>query len=97
MRWRYKDFSTSLSAKYTSSYYDDDQRQNVPVGSKVASSTIFDLNVGWTLSKEQYLAFNVRNLFDREPPPALGSTAGVDFFNHSSMGRFYTLSYEYRF
>lgn len=97
VRWRYKDFSTSLSAKYTSSYYDDDQRQNVPVGSKVASSTIFDLNVGWTLSKEQYLAFNVRNLFDREPPAALGSTAGVDFFNHSSMGRFYTLSYEYRF
>jgi iron complex outermembrane recepter protein len=96
-RWRYKDFSTSLSAKYTSSYYDDDQRQNVPLGSKVASSTIFDLNVGWTLSKEQYLAFNVRNLFDREPPAALGSTAGVDFFNHSSMGRFYSVSYEYRF
>ena len=97
VRWRYKDFSTSLSAKYTSSYYDDDQRENVPPGRKIASSTIFDLNVGWTLSKEQYLAFNVRNLFDREPPPALGSTAGVDFFNHNSMGRFYTVSYEYRF
>jgi iron complex outermembrane recepter protein len=96
-RWRYKDFSTSLSAKYTSSYYDDDQRQNVPVGSKVASSTIFDLNIGWTPSKDHYFAFNVRNLFDREPPQALGSTAGVDFFNHSSMGRFYTVSYEYRF
>lgn len=96
-RWRYKDFSTSLSAKYTSSYYDDDQRENVPAGRKIASSTIFDLNVGWTLSKEQYLAFNVRNLFDREPPSALGSTAGVDFFNHNSMGRFYTVSYEYRF
>jgi iron complex outermembrane recepter protein len=96
-RWRYEDFSTSLSAKYTSSYYDDDQRQNVPVGSKVASSTTFDLNIGWTPSKAHYFAFNVRNLFDRDPPQALGSTAGVDFFNHSSMGRFYTVSYEYRF
>lgn len=96
-RWRYQDFSTSLSAKYTSSYYDDDQRENVPAGRKIASSTIFDLNIGWTLNKDNYLAFNVRNLFDREPPVALGSTAGVDFYNHSSMGRFYSLSYEMRF
>jgi len=96
-RWRYGDFSTSLSAKYTSSYYDDDQRQNVPVASKVASSTIFDLNIGYTPNKDHYFAFNVRNLFDRDPPVALGSTAGVDFYNHSSMGRFYTVSYEFRF
>lgn len=97
VRWRYGDFSTRLSADFTDSYYDDDQRAGVPAGREVASWTVFDLNIGWTPSDAHYFALGVRNLFDREPPSVLGSGAGVDLFNHSSMGRFYTVSYEYRY
>lgn len=97
VRWRYGDFTTRLAADYTDSYYDDDQRAGVPAGRKVSSWTVLDLNVGWSPSDAHYVSLGVRNLLDRDPPSALGSGAGVDLYHHSSMGRFYTVSYEYRY
>jgi iron complex outermembrane recepter protein len=97
VNWSRGSFSARAWANHTDGYYDDDQRDGVPAGRKVSSWTIFNLNLGWDIDERQYVSLGVRNLFDREPPLALGSAANVDLFNHDTLGRFLTLSYVLRY
>jgi outer membrane receptor protein involved in Fe transport len=44
-----------------------------------------------------YVGITIRNLADRDPPVALGSSSNVDTYNHDALGRFITLNWISRF
>lgn len=96
LRWNRGDWSARLWANHVDGFYDDDQREGVPAGRRVASWTTLGMNVAWDIDDRQTLSFTVRNLADRDPPRALGSAANFDLFNHDSLGRFVNLTYVYR-
>jgi outer membrane receptor protein involved in Fe transport len=95
--WSRGDWSARLWANYIDSYYDDDQRAEVPAGRKVASWTTLNFNVDWDIDDRQSIGLNIRNLGDRDPPVSLGSASNVDLFNHNTLGRFVTFRYIYRY
>ncbi len=95
--WSRGDWSARLWANYIDGYYDDDQRQGVPAGRKVASWTTLNFNVDWDLDDRQSIGLNIRNLGDRDPPVSLGSASNVDLYNHNTLGRFVTFRYTYRY
>lgn len=104
VRWTYDNWSSSLTANYTHSYKDDPSNQvrdALGLGDDetimVSSWTVWDLSISYDLPSGSYVTFKVDNLFDREPPLVLGTGANVDHTNHSSMGRFATLSYTHKF
>ncbi|PIX60852.1 MAG: hypothetical protein COZ47_05175 [Lysobacterales bacterium CG_4_10_14_3_um_filter_64_11] len=95
--WSHDAISTRFWANYTDSYFDDDTREDVPAGRKVASWTVFNLSLTWDISKAGFVNLTTRNLFDKDPPLSLGSATNVDLFNHNTLGRWFTLSYTHRF
>ena len=95
--WSRGDWGARLWANYVDSYYDDDQRAEVPVGRRVASWTTLNLNVDWDIDDRQSVGLNIRNLGDRDPPVSLGSASNVDLYNHNTLGRFLTVFYTYRY
>jgi iron complex outermembrane recepter protein len=95
--WSRGDWGARLWANYVDSYYDDDQRAEVPAGRTVASWTTLNLNVDWDIDERQSIGLNIRNLADRDPPVSLGSASNVDLYNHNTLGRFVTFSYTYRY
>lgn len=96
LRWSRGDWSARLWANHVDGFYDDDQRDGVPAGRRVASWTTLGMNIAWDLDERQSVSLNIRNLADRDPPVALGSGANFDQFNHDSLGRFVSLTYVYR-
>ena len=62
---------------------------------QVPSWTVWDAAVSYDFTDRTFLTLNVRNMFDREPPLVLGTSANVDHINHSAMGRFVTLRLTY--
>ena len=104
LRWRYEDWSATLSAQYTHSYQDDPSPRvleavGLPDDAEVDVDawTVFDLNVSRNFDNGSWLSLRVDNLLDKEPPLVLGTSANVDHFNHNSMGRFFTVTYGYAF
>lgn len=95
--WSRGDWGARLWANYVDSYYDDDQRAEVPAGRRVASWTTLNFNVDWDIDERQSIGLNIRNLADRDPPVSLGSASNVDLYNHNTLGRFVTFSYIYRY
>ncbi len=95
--WEQGAYDARLWANYTDGYYDDDQRNGVPAGRRVASWTTLNLSFGYDFSENHWATLTVRNLGDRDPPVALGSGSGFDQYNHDSLGRYWTLSYTQRF
>lgn len=95
--WSRGDWSARLWANYIDSYYDDDQRAEVPAGRKVASWTTLNVNVDWDIDDRQSIGLNIKNLGDRDPPVSLGSASNVDLYNHNTLGRFVTFRYTYRY
>jgi len=95
--WKKGAWSSRFWANYTDGYYDDDQRDGVPASRRIASATVFNASLMWDVTKDGYVSLTLRNLFDREPPLALGSATNVDQYNHDTLGRAYTLSYTQRF
>lgn len=95
--WSRGDWSARLWANYVDSYYDDDQRSEVPAGRKVASWTTLNFNVDWDIDDRQSIGLNIKNLGDRDPPLSLGSNSNVDLYNHNTLGRFVTFRYTYRY
>jgi outer membrane receptor protein involved in Fe transport len=100
LRGRYSidDWQFSLTMRYTGDYRDDPSARTLEaVGLpddaevQVASWTVWDASVSYDYSQTGYLALTARNLFDRDPPLVLGTSANVDHINHSSMGQFLTL------
>ncbi|MEM9300951.1 MAG: TonB-dependent receptor [Pseudomonadota bacterium] len=103
-RWRKDDWRASLRMRYTDSYLDDPSNRTLeaiglPTDAvvKVDSWTVFDLNVSYDFTDKSFVQFNIRNLFDEEPPLVLGLSANVDHINHNSLGRFATVRYTYAF
>ena len=94
--WQREAWSARLWANYIDSYYDDDQRAEVPAGRRVGAWTTLNLNVDWDLAERHSVGINIRNLTDRDPPLALGATSNVDLYNHNTLGRFVTFRYVYR-
>lgn len=104
LRWRYEEWSATIGAKYTHSYMDDPSPRvldavGLPDDAEVEVDawTVFDLSVSRDFSNGSWLSLRVDNLLDKEPPLVLGTSANVDHFNHSSMGRFVTLRYGHAF
>jgi len=103
-RYRYDVWRASLTMRYTDGYRDDPSPRvldavGLPEDAivEVPSWTVFDLNLSYDFTDTSYLSLNVRNLFDRDPPRVLGSSANVDQINHSSMGQYWTLRYTHGF
>ncbi|GAB3338835.1 TonB-dependent receptor [Marilutibacter aestuarii] len=94
--WQHRAWSARLWANHVDSFYDDDQRDGVPEGRRVASWTTLNLNVDWEFAERHMVGLNIRNLADRDPPVSLGSASNVDLYNHNTLGRFVTLNYVYR-
>jgi outer membrane receptor protein involved in Fe transport len=97
-------WTASLGFRYTDSYKDDPAPRTldalgIPRGTiiSVDSWLVWDLNVQYDFTPDNYLSLNVRNIFDEDPPLVLGTSANVDQINHNSMGRFITLRYTHRF
>jgi outer membrane receptor protein involved in Fe transport len=93
-----------LRARYTDSYIDDPAPRTldalgIPRGTviHVDDWLVWDFNVAYSFTPDNYLSLNARNLFDEEPPLVLGSGSNVDQINHNSMGRYITLRYTHRF
>ncbi len=95
--WSRGDWSARLWANYIDGYYDDDQRDEVPAGRKVASWTTLNFNIDWDIDDRQSIGLNIKNLGDRDPPVSLGSASNVDLYNHNTLGRFVTFRYTYRY
>ncbi len=103
-RYRLDPWRVSIAARYTDGYRDDPApRTLAAVGLpadavvNVPSWTVFDADVSYDLSDTSYIQLTVRNLFDRDPPRVLGTSANVDHINHTSMGRFLTVRYTHGF
>ncbi len=103
-RYTLDNWRGSLTMRYTGDYLDDpDTRTLEAVGLpsdavvRVPSWTVWDLNLSYDFTDANYLSLNVRNVFDRDPPLVLGTSANVDHINHSVMGQFVTLRYTHRF
>ena len=106
-RWQYEDWRINARLRYTDSYRDDltglrldtleefgltaDSREDV------ASWTTLDLGVSYDITPSSWIRLNVDNVLDRRAPRVFGSAAGVDFYNHDTMGRYFTLRYTHIF
>ncbi|MCH8500889.1 MAG: TonB-dependent receptor [Aliidiomarina sp.] len=105
LRWSRDDWFGNIRIQYTSGYDDDIEafrvadleRLGISADRKVPSWTKVNATLGYDLSENLTLRFNVENLFDRQAPFAYGTSANVDHFNHDTMGRYYRLSATYRF
>ena len=97
LEWENRDFEARLWANYTDGYHDDDTRSGVPAGRRVPSWTTLNASFGWDITDAHYAGLTIRNLGDRDPPVALGSSSNVDTFNHDALGRFITLNWISRF
>ena len=95
--WEADAFEARVWANYTDSYYDDDTRSGVPANRRVSSWTTLNTTFGWDITDTHYAGITIRNITDRDPPLALGSSSNVDTFNHDALGRFITLNWISRF
>lgn len=87
-------FSTNLQVNYASSMEFDDlitiEDQDI-LG--VPESLLVNLSAGWRVEEGAQLRFSVTNLFDKDPPLALGGTAGV----YDDLGRRFAISFQIDF
>jgi len=101
LRWTRGPWRTSISAQYTSSYRDDPGRRVLQAAidgglvsegyEDVEAWTVFDASLSYDFLENSFIRLTVDNLFDQDPPLALGTGANVDHFNHDSLGRFVTV------
>lgn len=108
LRYRFQNWSSSISANYTGEYKDDldtdsadnyyaDLGQPVPEERTIPSWTTYDLSVSYDLANDSFVQLNVNNILDEDPNLALGSSANVDYSNTNIMGRFVTVRYNHVF
>lgn len=97
LTWEGGDFEASVWTNYTGGYYDDDTRSGVPANRRIGSWTVINASVGWDINDTHYVSLTLRNLADRDPPVALGSSSNVDAYNHNALGRQYSLNWIGRF
>lgn len=105
LRWSRDKWFGNVMVQYTSSYDDevealtaaDFERLGIEPGRKVPSWTKVNTTVGYDITDQWTVRFNIENVFDRSAPLAFGTSANVDHFNHDTMGRFYRLSTRYVF
>jgi len=105
LRWKNDDWSASLSANYISSYEDDLEKYSegeltgfgISADREIPSWTEWKFSVGHELSEDAHLRLTINNLTDASAPLAYGTSANVDHFNHSTLGRSYRLIYTHSF
>ena len=101
LRWKNDDWSATLSANYISSYEDDLEkydesdlaRLGIAADRKIPSWTEWKVSVGYEINDDAFVRLSVNNLTDKSAPLAYGTSANVDHYNHSTMGRFFRLTY----
>lgn len=97
LTWSDGPWEVSVRGRYTHSYQDDIERSDVPADARVPSWTIWDTTIIYDITENNWVRLTVNNVFDRDPPLALGSFRGVDLFNHNSYGRIVGLQYVHGF
>lgn len=110
LSWHTDNFSTGLSANYTSAYADDISRLRRRNLDEMAALGVLDENgerdvSSWTTLRSYVsydfakasINFSIDNLLDRDPPKVYGANRGFDSINHNAMGRNYRLSFSYFF
>lgn len=105
--WRKDGWRLRLSANYVHSYRDDLRNVRTEILEadgltkddvvEIESVTLFNASVGYVFADDSLLQLSVRNLFDTDAPDVYGSASNVDYSNHSVMGRFVSLRYNYVF
>jgi len=101
VRWTQGAWRTSLRGRYVSDYRDDPSQRVLDAAiatglvsagyEDVDSWLTFDASVSYDYGDNSFIQLSVDNIFDEDPPLALGTGANVDHFNHDSLGRFITL------
>ncbi|MEM1088327.1 MAG: TonB-dependent receptor [Pseudomonadota bacterium] len=101
VRWTNGPWRTSLRGRYVSEYRDDPSQRvlDAAIASGLVSAgyedvdswLTFDASVSYDYGENSFIQLSVDNIFDEDPPLALGTSANVDQFNHDSLGRFITL------
>jgi outer membrane receptor protein involved in Fe transport len=101
LRWTTGPWRASLRGRYVSSYKDDPSPRVLAAAitnglvsagyEDVDDWLTFDASVSYDYGENSFIQLSIDNLFDEDPPLALGTGANVDHFNHSSLGRFITL------
>ncbi|GGA68240.1 TonB-dependent receptor [Neiella marina] len=95
LRWDYKQWRVSLTGDYTDSYNDGPyQYDDHPT---VDSWLVWHSNVTYYIGDDYDVSLTVRNIANDAPPMATSPTAGVDFINHDTLGRYWTLAFSARF
>ena len=107
LRWSKGPWRTSVAARYTSSYRDDPSSRTLQAAidsglvdaeyEDVEAWTVFNASVSYDFLENSFVQLTVDNVFDEDPPLALGTGANVDHFNHNSLGRFVTLRFGHAF
>jgi outer membrane receptor for ferrienterochelin and colicin len=105
LRYRNDNWSTSLTANYTSSYDDDLEKYSstelddfgISEERQIPSWLEWNLSVGYNLNDDASIRLGINNLLDNEAPLAYGTSANVDHFNHDTLGRSYRLTYTQNF
>ncbi|UTA47720.1 TonB-dependent receptor [Simiduia sp. 21SJ11W-1] len=105
--WRQDGWRARLSANYVHSYSDDLRYLRTETLEKyglektdevkIPSRTLLNGSVSYVFANDSMLQLSVRNLLDTDAPDVFGSSSNVDYSNHSVMGRFATLRYNYVF
>jgi iron complex outermembrane receptor protein len=109
--WEYSGFSANLFANYVGSYRNWSGSTVIPVeiedgvpvggGDKVEASTIFDLNLAYTIPDSSALNgsqifMDVTNLFDKDPV-FYNNANGFDRFSGNPIGRVVTIGFRTTF
>ena len=105
--WGRGDWESGVQWYYVGSYTDDleglrsdtleEFNLDLDNPPSVDSWSVFDAYVSYYIGDDNRLTLSVDNLLDEDAPLVFGSAAGVDFINHSTMGRFWTLRYTHNF
>ncbi|MEM8617753.1 MAG: TonB-dependent receptor, partial [Pseudomonadota bacterium] len=98
LRWTKGPWRASVRGRYVSSYEDDPSPRTLAAVGLDEDATVdvdswltFNASVSYDYGENSFVQLTIDNLFDEDPPLALGTSANVDHFNHNSLGRFITL------
>lgn len=107
LKWRADGWRARVAANYTHSYRDDLSNVRTEVLDAygltkedkvtIPAVTLLNASFGYVFENDSYLQLSARNLLDKKAPDVFGSTSNVDYSNHSTMGRYLSLRYNYVF
>lgn len=107
LSWQADGWRARIAANYTHSYNDDLRNVRAEILDaygldkddtvEIPAVTLLNASLGYVFDDDSFLQLSVRNLLDKNAPDVFGSASNVDYSNHSTMGRYMNLRYNYVF